>query len=526
MNISTISKTNSDSLFDLINSMSKSEKRYFKLFATRQKGNRNAKFLRLYDHIEKQNKYDEKKILEKDKDLKPSQLSNIKAYLYNYILDSLRNNNPNDDPDIRIRELLDFAKILYNRCLYESCLKTLTKAKHLVGSYEKNIFLLEISDLEKKLVTKIMRTDVKRRAGKLIEDSNMFSSTLQNIIKFSNLWVRFYSYYLDFGFIRNHKDYTEAVTFIKNNLPVVEEHKLSLDEKIYLYNSLIAYYFFIQDFENAYNYSKKCLSLFSDKPDKVLSRLDFYIKAVNNLMTAQSKLNKLKEFTETGRLFLKISKIPGPPNTLNNRLLVFKYSSIHKINRFFMLGTFSEGVKLIPEISELLGKFGRLIDEHYTLIFYYKFACMYFGNEDYSLANFWLNKIINAGNIDFRSDIQVFTRILSLICHYELENTEQMEYFIRSTYRFILKNESMKGFNMIILRFLKRLNSITTDKLIDSFTILKQQIEPLNNDPYQKRAFIYFDSISWLESKILNQPVQKIIMKKAIIRIREAEGNN
>ncbi len=525
MKISTISKENSDSLFDLINSMSKSEKRHFKIFATRRESNKDAKFLRLFDHIEKQNKYDENRILLSDKEIQPQQLPNLKAYLYNYILVSLRNNNPNDDLDIKVRELLDFAKILYNRCLFESCLKTLAKAKQMVEKFEKNIFLLEITDLEKKLVTKIMRTDFKKRADSLIEESNRNNKTMDNICKFSNLWVRFYSYYLDYGFIRNQKDYSEAVNFLNNNMPQVEESLLSLDEKMYLYNSLIAFYLFIHDFDNAYDYSKKCLILFTDNPDKILSRLDFYIKAINNLMTTQSKLNKLKEFTETGKMYGKISEMSGPPNTLNNRILIFKYSSIHRINRFYMLGSFSEGVKIIPDIANRLEKFGSLIDEHYTLIFYYKFACMYFGKEDYSRANYWMNKIINAGNIDFRSDIQVFTRILSLICHYEQENTEQMEYFIRSTYRFILKNESMQGFNKIILRFLKKLNYITTDKLIESFTILKKQLEPLSIDPYQKRAFIYFDSISWLESKIINKPVQEIIEEKAKVRIRESELN-
>jgi len=526
MKNTTMSNTEIDPLFILIKSMSKSEKRYFKLFATRQLSNRNAKFLRLFDHIESQKEYDELKILRKDREIKAVQLPNLKAYLYKYILVSLRNNNPNDDLDIKIREKLDFAKILYNRCLFESCNKTLMKVKELVEKYDKNIFSMEITDLEKKLVTKIFSINLNNRTDKLIEESNKNSKIHQNISKFSNLWLRFYTYYLDCGFIRNTEDYEKAIKFLKLNMPVIKEDELSIDEKMYLFNSLIAYYFFIQDFHKAYSYSKKCLNLFTKNPEKAIPRLDFYVKSINNLLTAQSKLNKLTEFAETTKLLDQISKLSGPTNTLNIRMLVFKYSSIHKINRYFMTGSFSDGVKIIPEISKSLDNFERLIDDHYKLIFYYKFACMYFGNEDYHEANFWLNRIINSGKIDFRSDIQVFTRILSLICHYELENTEQMEYFMRSTYRFILKNESMQGFNHIILSFLRKMNSITADKLVESFTKLKNQLIPLSTDPFQKRAFIYFDSISWLESKIYNKPVQIIIKEKAEIRIRKAESNN
>jgi RNase P/RNase MRP subunit POP5 len=37
----------------------------------------------------------------------------------------------------------------------------------------------------------------------------------------------------------------------------------------------------------------------------------------------------------------------------------------------------------------------------------------------------------------------------------------------------------------------------------------------LVNSAYEKRAFIYFDIISWLESKIEKRPVQDIIQQKA-----------
>jgi hypothetical protein len=34
------------------------------------------------------------------------------------------------------------------------------------------------------------------------------------------------------------------------------------------------------------------------------------------------------------------------------------------------------------------------------------------------------------------------------------------------------------------------------------------------NHPFEKRAFLYLDIISWLESKIENRPVQAIIRQK------------
>ena len=64
-----MSSKNSDQLFQLIQSLSKGEKRHFKLFATRHKGGENAKFLKLFDMINAQKEYSEDKILSKEKSI-------------------------------------------------------------------------------------------------------------------------------------------------------------------------------------------------------------------------------------------------------------------------------------------------------------------------------------------------------------------------------------------------------------------------------------------------------------------------
>ena len=80
-------KEKKDTLFTLIKSLKKSEKRYFKTTETKQE---DTKFIRLFDLIDKQKEFDENKILKKEPSIKPEQLSNLKAHLYNKILQSLR----------------------------------------------------------------------------------------------------------------------------------------------------------------------------------------------------------------------------------------------------------------------------------------------------------------------------------------------------------------------------------------------------------------------------------------------------
>ncbi|MGB0477489.1 MAG: hypothetical protein ACPGHV_04555 [Flavobacteriaceae bacterium] len=66
-----------ESLFQLIKSLSKSEKRQFKLYANRLQSNSDTKFIALFNLLDKMNVYDEQKILH-SKIVKREQLSNVK----------------------------------------------------------------------------------------------------------------------------------------------------------------------------------------------------------------------------------------------------------------------------------------------------------------------------------------------------------------------------------------------------------------------------------------------------------------
>jgi RNase P/RNase MRP subunit POP5 len=47
----------------------------------------------------------------------------------------------------------------------------------------------------------------------------------------------------------------------------------------------------------------------------------------------------------------------------------------------------------------------------------------------------------------------------------------------------------------------------------------------LESNPYEKRAFVYFDIISWLESKIERRTVQEVIQEKARKRLEKNNNN-
>jgi len=510
-------KERSDALFHLVHSLSPSEKRYFRLYASRMGGGEDKKFIRLFDRIAAQKVYDEDALLRKERTLRPAQLPNMKAHLYGSILKTLRLGNSSNMVDISIADLLDYARILYNKCLYKDCLRLIDKAKRAAEGYNRTMIMLELLELEKRAIRKTIAEKNEDRVNDVVERTQAAARRIANINTFSNLAIRLNTFYVRTGFIRDKNDLQRVNEFFRRSLPAYEEKKLSFNEKIYLYDCFVGYCFFVQDFRKGYEYAKKWEQLFEARPEMIKNELEHYIRMLNALLVAQNKLNLYEEFSVTHRQLVALKRRKDLELTQNINLTLFKAIYIHEINRHFLMGEFRSGTRIVSRLENELDKFIPLLDHNSVLIFYYKIACLYFGADQYKTALHWLNRIINTKDVELREDLHAFARILALISHYELGNDQLVEYHLKSLYRFLLKKGQISAYYRLIMGFLKQLSKNTTGKrLIRLFTGLKRDMQALRKKRFEKRAFYYFDITTWLESKIVSRSMEELVKNKRV----------
>ena len=138
-----------DALFQLVKSLEKSEKRNFKLYVKRNSSSENLKTIQLFDALDKMADYDEKIMLHKNKSIAKQQLSNLKAQLYKQILSSLRIIRDDHNIDIQLHELMDYARILYNKGLYLQSLRALDRLKEMARSYNQITYMQQALFFEK-----------------------------------------------------------------------------------------------------------------------------------------------------------------------------------------------------------------------------------------------------------------------------------------------------------------------------------------------------------------------------------------
>ncbi len=488
-------KNQKDNLFLLVKSLTKSEKRQFKLYVGRLGVNDNSKFLKLFNFLDKAKTYDESDILASGI-AKKQQLANVKTHLYKQILVSLKLNPSHQNIRSQIREQLDFASILYHKGLYKQSLKILDKAKEVAVQNEEKNLAYEIVELEKIIESQYITRSISGRADELTIQAKELSASNVIASKLSNLSLQLYGLFLKTGYVKSEYDSKKIIEYFEARLPKFDIKDLGFREKLWLYKAYLWYNFLLQDFLNSYRYSLKWVTLFYDNPSMIELHPVFFLKGNNYLLESLFYLRQKEKFSKAlGRLVETVEDESYPKDD-NLESLIFLYTKTNAINYYFIDGSFKEGLHLIPKIENGLKKYKDRLDEHHTMIFYYKFASLEFGAGNNKECIKHLKKIIDNRSLSMREDLQCFSRILNLVAHYEAGLDYHLESLLRSTYKYLLKLDDLYEVQKEMIKFIKGLQDIYPHEIKDAFRELHGTLSKFENHPYERRAFLYLDIIS------------------------------
>ncbi|WP_299189864.1 hypothetical protein [uncultured Aquimarina sp.] len=503
-----------DPLFVLVKSLSKSEKRQFKVYVGRLGVNTDSKFLALFNHLDKSETLDEELIVAKGI-VKKQQLSNLKAHLYKQILISLRLSPLHQNIRSQIREQLDFATILYHKGLYKQSLKILDKAKTLAKENEENNIAYEIVELEKVIETQYITRSINSRADELTIEAKMLS--MKNVLtsRLSNLSLQLYGLMIKSGYVRNDKEHNIITNYFESKLPKYDWNILGFREKLWLYKAHLWYSFMVQDFLSCYKYSKKWVDLFYENPKMIILNPVFFLRGNHYLLESLYLIQDKTQLKLTLSKFEKTIKSDDFPIDDNIEVLSFQFIYNNRLNVHFLEGTFDEGEYLVTEILDGITEYKNRLDDHHIMVLYYKIGCLYFGMADHRKCIEYLSKIINNKSLKMREDLMCFARVLSLVAHYEAGIDYHLETQLKETYRFLIKMDDLYEVQKEMIKFLKNLGDIFPHQIKDEFRKLHKTLKQYEDHPYEKRAFLYLDILSWLESNIESRPVADIIKEKS-----------
>ncbi len=508
----------SDDLFSLIKSLSPSEKRYFKIFASQSNKKEENNYVLLFDIIDRFNDHNYNEDILKYRLRKHSfvkQLHVTKNYLYNLILRSLRNYYGDSSVESKLQEFLKSSDILYKKNLHQQSYKTLLKAEKYALENEKYLYLLEIyAHIEKQLVHLFVNTnEITSVLSEMEYKRREIQKYIFNSNEYTNLWNKLYSLVKNTDLQLRYDDTKVQLNEIISN-PLLSniDKALTFHSKRYFYMIYSIYYMFAVDMKKIYEYNKAFLGLYTIFPNRIEDDLRYYIAALCNFNLYCIYLNKDDEWQDSldklKHILITYNHVVGDKRKLDIKAwclrLEMTYYSLRK--------KYKENEKLIAKNESLIQEINLLQNKEHPICITYFVAYHSFIMGDLKKSLQMVNEIINVYHEDSHPQIQSLARMLKLILYFELGHFDMLSYIIKSNYRFLRKKKRLCAIENVILNSLLSLPNITSKtEMTHFFVLLKENLLPLTLDIYEQRLFDLLDLISWADSKINNISFEKAL---------------
>jgi hypothetical protein len=492
-------------LYDLVKSLSKSEKRFLKLNASATKIP--IELISFFNKIETEDVYSPEHYKIK------GNLEN----LYNFILKSLRLFYADSSASFVIKDEITNVLNLFDKAQYKQCRKILNKQKQEAYLYERFHFVLELIGLEKMLITIENQFNIiNNTLINLIKEEEEVIKKAKNLGEYALLYSKINLNTRQKNKAKTQQDLDSIASFL--NSPLLKNEKLVYSNKaLIIYHHCRSVLFCrCQDNESRETECQLLLELMDKYPKLIEEMPNRYITTLNNLIniafeerkfkTCQTRINDLqnkatyKAFNTTD-LQLKIIT-----NVLNAQL------TIH-INT----GNSIEAEKTVVEIENILKKYQEKINKEEEIVFDYIIAIMhtYFGN--YKKAQHYITKVLSQGNKMLREDLQSFARIINIGLNYELNNLKQLNYIILTLKQ--NKNHQISHFKTenLILSYFEKLAEIKVDKKENEkiiFESFKKDLAEVMKDPHEDNVNYYFEIESYINSKLTGVKMSELVSEK------------
>lgn len=486
--------TPSVELFELIKSLTKTEKRYIRLNFTIHKGDKN--YLKLFDAIEKQGEYNEAKIKEAFRNEHfINRLPVAKAYLYSTLLKVLRQYHSSDSAEVKINEMLHEVDILIGKGLFTQAHKILFRAKKIANEYDKTLKHIEILRRESRLMSLVLYISKKRTSPADIiyeEDNNI--QKLKKGFELKRLSWKI----SDTVFKTGLSDKKQLLDLLSNtDISLLNQKPLNadFDTYVYYYHTAGNYARVLGDNKGFYENMRDLIHLYETNPKQIEEVPYNFLAVLNNFIHA---VNLNKKYEEALEYLKKIKSIEFASRL--KYLLV--YETVLRIETTILVeqSNFSETVKIVSDNEKTIKELEADKIQLNLFRIFFNVSWAYFNLKKFDFSLRYINKILNDKSIKNNIDMRLQTELLNLLVHFEMNNFDLLESLIKSQRLLIKKKYKHNRFHLMVLDMFQ--------KLIKNFTSSKKTLKAFLTDLNQTTDSEILNSlaqcsfyIQWLEKR-------------------------
>ncbi|MCO6499569.1 MAG: hypothetical protein J5I47_04215 [Vicingus serpentipes] len=504
----------SSHLYDLIHSMTSSEKRYFKLDVAKQIGKENKLCIQLFDLIAKS----EGKAIEKiEKKIDFTEYpSRLKNYLYESILNSMEDYHAKTSFRIKIRKQINRIENLYDRKLFKQSLVLTKKALKDAEKIDEETFKIQIlywyinnllsvgGEKNNKLAEKLQaqqaetidRLKLEKEYSKIL---NKMSALSQNVEpSFQRLKNEEILKILDTPLM---KDYSLATTFYS---------------KLY-FISIHAYaYQYLGKIKKAKEYFEKLLKLYDNYPEIKVLRESIFIDVLNNYAVIS---NVFYDFQTAEACFKRMEEYV--PHRKAVIVQIFESLAANKLNTYLTLPNFEKALNMVNFIETGLEKHAEEMRHNFRIVIYSNLAFLFFAAGEHKKALKY-NELIQEEekSVTHTSEIFNYAWMREPLIQYEIGNREETIRSFNLSKKHLEQRGEVKEFEAWFFLFFEKLIQIKEHEKKD---FLREEEEKVLSILKKKQENIIdtFNILSWFRTKI-----DGVSYEEAIRYISSCKGNH
>ena len=510
---------NEDELFQLIKSLTKTEKTYFKKYASQHIKGEVNNYVLLFDILEKMVEYNEDLIAQSLHKECFKNLPRLKNYLYENLLKALTMYHADHSLVAQLHDQINRLEVLWGKGLYKQCDKLLKRIKKIAIENDIQFILLEVYSWELKIDYEKLTVfdDFVRfneisanqfKVIKRIENANIIEHKIKKIILLLHI----------IGRATTKEQFEIYKELMPDSLLDMNENEMPNDQyKIEYFSLRQLYAVAICDRSSSIEYSDKLFQLYEESPNLIASRLRQYIYHTYNRLFTLLDANKYSQIEKTLKVYKNIPNTYQQYCTDELRIIVEMDSQLIFFLYCEKTGQFNLALNDVEKTMNLLeSEKGTFYNKSREIILYFLISYIYFGNNDFKNALKWINKIINYKNLQ---TLHIYSSAVnfSYIIHFELKNYDLLEYLSKSNNRHFQKNKEHNEFEAAIFSVLKKGLQHIPGNLHEErqlFTNLKEKLIDSNLQENKNGQLIAFNYENWFNSKIENQSLSEITSEK------------
>ena len=486
-----------EALYDLIHSMTMSEKRYFKIYSSKHVIGAKNDYIELFDVISKQTVFN-------DDELKNNtfvkNLSAEKNYLYRLVLKGLNAFHDDSSAKNKIYSYLKSMEILFHKGLYGQALKLANKARKIAQDNELFVQELVVNELEVELMSKQFEY---HQASKSIDVAEELAKKMSNFNLYQKVTTDSYAARLEIGTSRSEEDTRRLQQFLRIENEGETNYPVTKRAEMYQLGLHLTYYYFVGDEKKTLTLTEKMTQLYESNPFLIEYSTIGYVSSLYNLHNAYQNSGRLTDADNVLHRLEDCKLKYGIPTSDNIGARVFFYSTNIRLTNYLKQNRIQESGEVIAnsekELKRFLGHIGKpQLYEYYFLVAKHSFISL-----DFRRALRFTNLILNDLKFKVRADLLSAVRLLNLLIHYELRNDFTIDYMAKNTLSYLKKKHRLFQVEEELIRFI--LNHHKAEDFVQQIADLKQlntEMRRYKQDQFEGRPFDYFDFQEWATFKL------------------------